>query len=112
MTAAINPNSARHAVRHLEGSAPQSERAAPQSVLPPAEFLVIEADQHGTYLFRYTRKGDFAGDTWHATTDDAIAQAEYEFGIIRTDWRQVPPEVEDVIRYVLSGASRDGTQAC
>jgi hypothetical protein len=29
---------------------------------------------------RYTEAGEFAGDTWHENKEDAVHQAEFEFG--------------------------------
>ena len=39
--------------------------------MPTAELLVIESAAEGNNLYRYTTLGEFAGDTWHASLEDA-----------------------------------------
>ncbi len=42
-------------------------------------------------MFRYTSSGEFCGDTWHETLEDAIAQAGYEYGLSEQDFRAMEP---------------------
>lgn len=70
--------------------------------LPHPDVLVIEEQASGVFLFRYTRDGDFGGDTWHMTVDDAKEQAEREYEGIVGEWRQVPPETTDAVAFALS----------
>ena len=49
--------------------------------------------QDGPMLFRYTATGEFAGDTWHASLDDAKDQAEFEYGQALGRWLQIPDEI-------------------
>lgn len=48
----------------------------------------------------------FSGDTWHATIEDAIAQAQFEFGLKRSDSSKCPKES------VLGYEERDDVVAC
>lgn len=79
----------------------------PEKMLPLADVLLIVADEDpGAMLFRYTAHGDQAGDTWHASVEDARAQAEYEFGdALLLPWLDVPEDVSDphefAIKYAL-----------
>jgi hypothetical protein len=68
--------------------------------LPSPDFLVIEETKEGFYLIRYTRSGEFGGDTWHQSLEDAKDQATYEFRDSLTEWREVPLDVEDLVSYV------------
>ena len=56
--------------------------------LPIPDRAEIEVDdKSGNCMFyRYTRNGSFCGDTWHQSLDDAIRQAEYEYGLVRGDF--------------------------
>jgi hypothetical protein len=40
------------------------------------------------YLFHISQNGEVA-DTWHQTVEEAIDQAEYEFGVQREEWINV-----------------------
>jgi hypothetical protein len=40
------------------------------------------------YLFHISEDGDMA-DTWHESIEEALDQAEYEFGVQRTEWVDV-----------------------
>ncbi|HUF28422.1 MAG TPA: hypothetical protein VMM18_15705 [Gemmatimonadaceae bacterium] len=69
----------------------------PDKLLPLADVLLIVADDEpGVMLFRYTTYGESAGDTWHATVDEARAHAEYEYGnALILPWMDVPEDVAD-----------------
>jgi len=69
--------------------------------LGPARFLVIEEKPDGIFLYRYGSGGEFAGDTWHQSMDDAKHQVAFEYGDSVGDWREVPLEISDVIAYVV-----------
>ncbi|MBW3631203.1 MAG: hypothetical protein KY464_18200, partial [Gemmatimonadetes bacterium] len=57
-------------------------------------------------LIHYNRQGEFTGDTWHHDAEDAVHQAEYEFGNFLGSWREVPPDVENVEEFALSEVLR------
>lgn len=73
-----------------------SDASASKS-MPSADFLVIEGNEASYMLWRYTIDGGFAGDTWHASLDDAVYQANYEFGLIGGDWVVVPSDVDSIM---------------
>ena len=54
---------------------------------PPFIELVIAADpgETGCYLFHVCADGQVA-DTWHQSIDEALGQAEWEFGVQPKDW--------------------------
>jgi hypothetical protein len=41
----------------------------------------------GFYLLYIDAKGDPVTDTWHETVEDAMDQAELEFGVTRDEWQ-------------------------
>jgi hypothetical protein len=45
--------------------------------------------QNGCYLFRMCADGQ-GTDTWHETIEDALAQAEWEFGVKAEEWTSPP----------------------
>src|SRR5438067_12363559 len=54
----------------------------PSKMLPVADvvLLVVDREPGATMLFRYTAHGDFGGDTFHTSTDEALEQAQVEYG--------------------------------
>jgi hypothetical protein len=49
--------------------------------------LRIEQGTDGFYLISESTHPDFGGgDTWHETLEDALHQAEIEFGVKASDW--------------------------
>lgn len=91
----------RHSVgfpRELGGGGALAEGAGR---LPWPAVVVLEQHartRHCT-LFRFSAKGEFAGDTWHLTLDDAREQAEYEFGSALGRWNAIPEGVPDPQAY-------------
>jgi hypothetical protein len=56
-------------------------------------------------LFRYTTAGEFGGDTWHPTDEDARAQARFEYGeALLLPWMEVPDEIEDPHSFAIQYA--------
>lgn len=52
-------------------------------------------------LYRYGRNGEFAGDTWHKTVEDAIDQIEFEFNLNRVKWIEIPKDIDDPIEFAI-----------
>ena len=85
----------------------------PAKMLPVADVvLVVEDEDGGAMLFRYTTHGDFAGDTWHATVADAKDAVLDEYGDALIEWLEVPSEVADAhafaVRYAYERLDRRG----
>ncbi len=55
--------------------------------IPPARSVEIVQEDNGYLLLRLNDRGDCLADTWHATLDEAKAQAAFEFDIREEDWR-------------------------
>jgi hypothetical protein len=73
--------------------------------LSAAAFLLIEERADGIFLFRYDRRGQCVGDTWHASPQDAKDQALYEYPGRVISWEEVPTTVGDAIRFGLEEIS-------
>jgi len=61
--------------------------------LPPTKEparLTIEEGEEGVFLFRHDEDGEFCGDTWHESVEDATAQARAEFEVTAEDWSTCP----------------------
>lgn len=65
------------------------------------DILLLEEKKDGTFLYRYTASGEIAGDTWHASVEDAKHQADFEFDGLITPWVNVPAEITNVVEYAL-----------
>jgi hypothetical protein len=64
--------------------------------------LVVEEKPDGVFLFRFGADRSFSGDTWHMSISDAKHQAEYEYGDMLSEWKQVPQEATDVVAFALT----------
>ena len=74
-------------------------------MLPVADVILLVPDTDGgAMLFRYTANGQFGGDTWHATIDDAREQAKFEYDEALEPWIDVPDDVEDAHAYAIQYA--------
>ena len=71
-----------HTVHHFATA--DGEQLAPEAVR-----VVLEPSEHGVVLLRFAASGDFAGDTWHQTLDEAKRQAHFEYAIEDADWHPV-----------------------
>ena len=87
--------------KHFIGMPPEPDAKDHRHQLPGALILVIRQTDEGFFLDRYTNTGEFAGDTWHATLDDAIFQADFEFGQPASPWLSVPEGKSDAISFAL-----------
>lgn len=81
--------------RHTWGLPPDDR------LMPWPAVLIIEQSATDAMLYRYAADGTFAGDTWHESTPDAEAQAEFEYGELLSDWLAIP-DGEDITAYALS----------
>lgn len=67
------------------------------TALPLPIVIVLEAyDRGDATLTRYDVRGEFCGNTWHATETDAEAQARTEFGDALGEWRTISMDAEPV----------------
>jgi hypothetical protein len=90
-------------VRHYWGLPPELTSGEDlREKMPFPAVLLIETDPDGALLFRFTADGQVVGDTWHKTIEDAQHQATCEYENLVSDWIAVPPEVEDVVAFVLA----------
>jgi len=60
--------------------------------MPAAVRVEITADDDGIFLLRFDTHGEFCGDTWHETIDEAMEAAQIEYGITASDWSESPLE--------------------
>jgi hypothetical protein len=69
---------------HLLGGGP-SGGVTP---LEAASRLEIVNATDGVTLIRYSARGAFVGDTWHASVEEAMRQAKFEFDTEPSDWSE------------------------
>ena len=74
------------------GGPNQAGWLAPEAVPPYAQEttinLQIEQNDDGFFLISESSHPHFSsGDTWHKTLDDAVAQAEFQFGVKPSEWK-------------------------
>ena len=74
--------------------------------MPFPDVLVLFEEPDGSvFLYRMTRSGQFGGDTWHQSVDDAQAQAEFEYGRLMDEWQPIPVEAEDPIDFAVAAVN-------
>ena len=60
-----------------------------EKILPPHELQIISyPDVEGFYLLYIDNNGEVITDTYHETLINALDQAEYEFNVLPSEWRQ------------------------
>jgi hypothetical protein len=57
--------------------------------MKPARHLFLALHPDGPMIYRYADDWQFAGDTWHEDTTQALEQIEFEFGVSNLQWRNV-----------------------
>ena len=73
-----------HSVEHLKLAEPVYGHN-----LSLTKWVEISEKPDGVYLFHYNASGECIADTWHLSIDEARAQAEFEFKISKSDWREM-----------------------
>jgi hypothetical protein len=86
-------------VRHSVGL-PSALGGHPQP-LPVSAMIILQPRPDGFFLYRLSSTGQPAGDTWHSSEEDALHQAEFEFGERIGDWRTVPLTETDPYAFVI-----------
>jgi hypothetical protein len=75
--------------------------------MPDSSILLIDETLEGWFLVGYSEVGEFAGDTWHQSADEAKSQARFEHGSRLGEWRNFPDGVADPVAYALAERERD-----
>ena len=61
-------------------------------ILPPVELRIVQYNSDpGYYLFYCDESGSEMTDTYHDSVQEAMAQAEFEFGVEAEEWSDVEP---------------------
>jgi hypothetical protein len=77
----------------------------PAKMLPIADvILLVGGNDPGVMLFRYTAHGDFGGDTYHTSSEDALEQASAEYGEALGEWQVVPDDITDAHAFAVAYA--------
>ncbi len=68
--------------KHYVGFPPEvSSNYGEAILLPVAKVIILYQTPDSYILYRYDLKGEFVGDTWHETEEDAIDQVDFEFSL-------------------------------
>jgi hypothetical protein len=70
-----------HSINKIGGLVDGEIRPVADMPLPDRVEIVPEELGASYMMVRYTRSGEFCGDTWHETLQGAFEQAEYEYGL-------------------------------
>ena len=74
----------------------------PAKSMPWPDVLVIEIHDDGTFLYGFTKDMQCSGDTWHESDKEAKQQAAFDYGDFLGEWIEVPTDVDDPVRFVLT----------
>lgn len=95
-------------VPHYIGNPPVSKDAEKnKTLLPIAGVVIIEKRQGAIYLERYDNDGQWGGNTWHKTIEDAKNQAKFEYGDSLIKWIEIHESVNDPVKYALEAALKN-----
>ena len=76
-------------VKQVFQSGIHTESGTPSPTTDRVE-IVLDGDENGPcMMYRYTNEKVFCGDTWHETFQNALEQAEFEYGLNRQDFKTV-----------------------
>ncbi len=91
-------------VKHYLGYPPElTNEPDSRTLLSLPKVLVIkQTAASDVFLFRFTETGEYAGDTWHQSIEEAKKQADFEYGVAKDSWQRIPSEVKDVVRFTLN----------
>jgi hypothetical protein len=73
--------------------------------------VLAEGDSASVMLYRYRCDGEFCGDTWHESLQEAQEQAQYEYGPALGNWSTVPRDAADASRYAITYARENRDSA-
>ncbi len=85
--------------------------AKPHKGIPWPDLMLIEEtaeESSRVRLTRYTRDGEFGGETSHASVEEAKGQAAFEAGENLGRWRDIPRDAPDPVAFILDHHRRDG----
>jgi hypothetical protein len=90
-------------VKHYLGPPPSfsSKQEDVQIEMPLAQIVVVVQVPNGFLLNRFLRSGEYVGDTWHASLDDAFEQARLELGVQLTAWIDIPDGIDDWFEHIF-----------
>ncbi len=79
------------------GGQPHSGWLPKGAAMPPptpevvitVDFVIVQEGPGSYFLESSVRSGDYGGDSWHSSLDDALHQAEFEYGITKDEWTDV-----------------------
>lgn len=54
--------------------------------LPDRIEIQLESGSDHCFMYRYTKSGEFCGDTWHENLSAAFEQADFEYGLCAADF--------------------------
>jgi hypothetical protein len=72
---------------------PIADLLEPQRV----EIELDASEDEPCMMYRYTADGQFCGDTWHQSFEEAIAQEKYEYGLDRSDFSTASPSQDSIV---------------
>ena len=75
---------------HFVGEIVDGEAVEKYAMPQPKRVEIKYDDQSGGwFLFRWTDERTFCGDTWHLSLEEAIGQAESEYGLSADDFERI-----------------------
>src|SRR5437867_208934 len=102
LTARVSGSPQASKTKHYIGLPPEVRGGQDDRLeMPSPSVLIIEEKKDGIFLNRFASNGQYAGDTWHRSLEEAKEQAEMEFGGHISEWKEVPPEIDDPIPFAL-----------
>ncbi len=88
--------------RIRRGGQPHSGWLPKGAAMPPptpevvicVDFSIVEEGPQSYLFLAETDSADYVGDSWHPSLDDALQQAELEYGVTKEEWTDVEDSLE------------------
>lgn len=68
----------------------------------PDVLILLDKNDGGFYIDRYTSSAEPCSDSWSMTIEEAYKHAEFEFDLKKEDWKDIPGDVEDEVEHALA----------
>ncbi len=86
-------------------------KPAHKEILSTTSIYIIEEENGAFRMNSYNLKGNWLGDTWHQTIQDAKDQAIFEYNAFgkpldKWDWKEIPEHALDPLKFVLTQLKR------
>lgn len=76
--------------------------------LPLPDVIVVHEDAKGmVFVEGATRHGEWSGDDWHSSVEEALRSSVERYGEAMGPWREIPEDVLDPLEFAVEAWKRE-----